>query len=150
GIPSHPLKAGEKGTLIQGVLARFPEVGKVGKDPREGGLLHRLDNETSGLLLIARTQEAYDFLREEFEKRRVEKEYGAIVIGRVKEGGRVDLPIAHHPKNKKKMKVLEKAFAFPEKERRGIFLKGREAVTFFEVEKRRGDFTLLKVRIPTG
>jgi len=141
GIPTHPLRVGETGTLLQGVLAHYPEVGKIGKDPREGGLVHRLDNETSGLLIVARNQEAYDFFREEFEKRRVEKEYAAVVVGKVKQGGRVDLPIAHHPKSKRRMIVVKNP---PQ------MISGREAVTFFEVEKRGGDRSLLKVRIPTG
>ncbi len=146
GIAVHPLSADEKGTLIQGVLAQFPEIASIGNSPLEGGLAHRLDNETSGLLLIARTQKAYQFFREEFKKRKVEKEYWALVVGKVDEKklpltGKIDLPIIHHPKNKKKMRVVEKQFSN---------IKKQVAITLFSVEKSFQNFTLLKVRILTG
>jgi 23S rRNA pseudouridine1911/1915/1917 synthase len=141
GIPSHPLKPSETGTLIQGVLAAFPEIAGVGDLKREPGLVHRLDTDTSGLVLVARTEAALRFFREEFRMRRVEKEYLALVLGEVKGEGKIEVPIAHHPKNKRKMKVVPEGIS---KE------KGRQAVTFYSVEKSYSDATLLKVRIPTG
>src|SRR5262249_7001589 len=126
---------------------------------RELGLIHRLDNETSGLVLIARTHEAFQFLREEFRRRRVEKEYLALVMGKISESGKIDLSIAHHPKNKKKMRVvLPSPPTPPSKLPAGRLPKGEgskraegsPAITFFSVEKPFKEFTLLKVRIPTG
>jgi 23S rRNA pseudouridine1911/1915/1917 synthase len=166
GIAVHPLSSDEKGTLIQGVIAQYPEVMEVGTSKREFGLIHRLDNETSGLVLIARTPEAFQFLREEFRRRRVEKEYLALVVGEIAGASgrtplqweKIDSPIAHHPKNKKKMKVVtlpSPPTPLPKgeggrrsKEERKE--RGRQAITFFSVEKRLKGFTLLRVRIPTG
>ncbi len=78
GIPSQPLRAGELGTIANAVVARFPECAAIGDDPRDGGLVHRLDIGTSGVLIAARTAEAYARLREAFGAGQVEKQYLAI------------------------------------------------------------------------
>ena len=62
-MPCHPLRAGESNTVMNAMVARFPETAVAGNTPREGGLVHRLDNGTSGALLIARTPEAFAVLR---------------------------------------------------------------------------------------
>ena len=82
GIPSQPLRAGELGTIANGVAARWPECATIGDDPRDGGLVHRLDIGTSGVLLVARTPAAYRELREAFGQGRVEKHYLAITDAR--------------------------------------------------------------------
>ncbi|MEO8840937.1 MAG: RluA family pseudouridine synthase [Kofleriaceae bacterium] len=81
GVPSQPLKAGELGTIANALAARFPECLLLGDDPRDGGLVHRLDIGTSGVLAAARTAEAYRFMREAFGQRKVHKEYLAITEG---------------------------------------------------------------------
>lgn len=132
----HPLKPEERGTLYQGVIARYPEIARVGDSPREGGLLHRLDLSTSGLVLFARNPAAYDFLRGEFKKRRIEKEYLALVEGTIAPAsGALEWPIDHHPKNKRKMKVDP---------------RGREAVTLYRSLAAYPDASLLRIQIPTG
>ncbi len=146
GIPVHPLSTEEKGTLIQGILSEFPEIISAGDSFLEGGLVHRLDNETSGLLLIARNKATYRFFREEFKKRNIEKEYQTLVVGKIDKKklpleGKINLPIIHHPKNKKKMKVIEK---------KSSNRKQQEAETLFSIEKNLENFTLLKIKIPTG
>src|SRR5207253_7199746 len=73
GMPSHPLKPGETGTAANALVGRFPELAAVGPSPREGGLVHRLDTDTSGLLLAARTDAAHALLRAQFAGRTVEK-----------------------------------------------------------------------------
>ena len=78
GIPSQPLRAGELGTIANGLAARYPECATIGDDPRDGGLVHRLDIGTSGVLVAARTDAAYRALREAFGKGAVGKEYLAI------------------------------------------------------------------------
>ena len=78
GIPSQPLRAGERGTIANGIAARFPECIDIGDDPRDGGLVHRLHIGTSGALVIARTAEAYRALRDAFGQGLVEKQYLAI------------------------------------------------------------------------
>ncbi len=92
GVPSQPLRAGELGTIANGVVARFPECAEIGLDgtdghgglidPRDGGLVHRLDIGTSGVLVAARTTEMYRALRDAFGAGLVDKQYLALVDGR--------------------------------------------------------------------
>jgi 23S rRNA pseudouridine1911/1915/1917 synthase len=82
GIPSQPLRAGELGTVANGLAHRFPECATIGDDPRDGGLAHRLDIGTSGVLIAARTADTYRALREAFGGGLVSKTYLAIVEGR--------------------------------------------------------------------
>src|SRR5438045_3839950 len=86
GMPSHPLKGGERGTAANALVGRFPELAHVGPSAREGGLVHRLDTDTSGLLLAARTEAAHAMLRAQFSPRSVEKGYRALVAGQIHPG----------------------------------------------------------------
>jgi 23S rRNA pseudouridine1911/1915/1917 synthase len=81
GVPSQPLKPGELGTIANAVVARWPECATIGDDPRDGGLVHRLDIGTSGVLVVARTDAVYRHLREAFGKGEIHKEYLAITNG---------------------------------------------------------------------
>lgn len=81
GMACHPLRSGEKGTVANGLVARYPEMGKLGSRPLEGGLLHRLDRDTSGVLLAARTASSFEAIRAQFDRREVEKVYLALVVG---------------------------------------------------------------------
>jgi 23S rRNA pseudouridine1911/1915/1917 synthase len=81
GIPSQPLRAGELGTIANAIAFRFPECVAIGDDPRDGGLVHRLDIGTSGVLVVARTLETYRALREAFGAGQVSKHYLAITDG---------------------------------------------------------------------
>jgi 23S rRNA pseudouridine1911/1915/1917 synthase len=82
GIPSQPLRAGELGTVANAIAFRYPECVAIGDDPRDGGLVHRLDIGTSGVLIAARTQDAYHALRAAFSAGTVVKHYLAITDGR--------------------------------------------------------------------
>ena len=82
GMPSQPLRAGELGTAASAIAARFPECAALGDDPRDGGLVHRLDIGTSGALIAARTAAAYRALREAFGAGLIDKQYLAITDGR--------------------------------------------------------------------
>lgn len=95
GIPTLPLRAGERGTLANALAARFPECVAAGADPREAGLAHRLDAGTSGLLLAARRAGVWQSLRAAFRAGEVRKEYLALVEGAVEKRLVVDTPIAH-------------------------------------------------------
>ncbi len=140
GMPSHALRAGEMGTAANFLLARHPELAAVGKRG-EAGVVHRLDTETSGVLLAARTEGAYRLLREQFSSRTVIKEYVALVDGAVAAPGVIRTWIAHDPRNRRRMHVVaDSARVAP----------AREAVThYLPVESLRGA-TLLRVRIATG
>jgi 23S rRNA pseudouridine1911/1915/1917 synthase len=82
GVPSQPLRAGELGTAANAIVARWPECAALGDDPRDAGLVHRLDIGTSGVLVAARTIDSYRALRDAFAGGRVEKQYLAIACGR--------------------------------------------------------------------
>jgi len=82
GQPSQPLRAGERGTVANALAARYPECAALGDDPRDGGLVHRLDIGTSGVLVAARTAESWRALRDAFGAGLVEKTYLALVDGR--------------------------------------------------------------------
>ena len=143
GMPTHPLEEGERGTLANALIARYPECGGAGEDPRECGLAHRLDVETSGAIVAARSRAGWDALRAAFTGRNVEKRYLALVGGAPGEGGEIDIPIAHHPKNPRRMI----ACALAEDAER---LKARPALTRYRILERLGDLTLVEAEIPTG
>jgi 23S rRNA pseudouridine1911/1915/1917 synthase len=143
GMPSHPLKAGERGTAANALVARFPELAEVGPSPREGGLVHRLDTDTSGLLLAARTDTAHAMLRAQFSARTVEKGYLALVAGEIHAGGEIALPLLHDPRDPRKMQAASDAQYAEEH-------GARAALTRFLPVERKGGFTLLQVEIPTG
>ena len=143
GMPCHPLDAGERDTVMNAVVARFPEIGTVGEKPLEGGLVHRLDNGTSGALLIARNRGTFDKLRDAIRAGRIARRYEALVAGAVDGKIQIDTPIAHHAKNARKMIVGDATSANPKR-------AGRAATTLAEPIRRVGDFTLLSVTPKTG
>jgi len=136
GMPSVSLKEDEDGTLASWLLKKFPKLSTLPKGKLETGLVHRLDNDTSGLMVAARTVGAYKNLRKQFDEGKVLKEYMALVIGNPPAKGMIEDPIAHHERKKKKMVVSK---------------SGRPAETKFKVIKRFGKkYALLAVEIRTG
>jgi len=104
GQPTAPLRDGETGTLANSLVGRFPEMAGIGYSPREPGLLHRLDTDTSGLLLAARTREAFDALSKALKSGAIEKRYLLVCLAEgLASSGEIAIPIAHHPKDKKRM-----------------------------------------------
>lgn len=143
GMPSHPLKPGEKGTAANALVGRFPELAGIGPSPREGGLVHRLDTDTSGLLLAARTEAAHAMLRGQFAARTVEKGYLALVAGELHAGGEIALPLLHDPRDPRRMLAAsDPDYALEH--------GARPAITTFTPRERRSGFTLLEVEIATG
>ncbi|MGH7836366.1 MAG: RluA family pseudouridine synthase [Candidatus Binataceae bacterium] len=140
-IPCHPLRADERGTVMNAIAAVYPETATVGDDPREGGLVHRLDNGTSGALIIARTNEALATLRAAIRSGAIAREYLALAAGRIESAVEITAPIAHHPKNPRKMVVVTEAHAAT---------AARPASTIAVPIDRYGEFTLLKVSPRTG
>jgi 23S rRNA pseudouridine1911/1915/1917 synthase len=143
GVPCHPIHAEERDTVMNAVVARFPDVATVGEKPLEGGLLHRLDNGTSGALLIARNRGTFDKLRDAIRAGRIARRYEALVAGAVEEKIEIDQPIAHHAKNARKMIVGDPSSANPKR-------AGRAATTMVEPIRRIGEFTLLSIAPKTG
>ena len=119
GLVVHPGAGQRTGTLVHGLLARYPEVIGVGTDPARPGVVHRLDKGTSGLLLVARTQPAYEALVGALSSRTVRRRYRALVWGHVvATTGLIDAPIGRSPREPTRMAVA---------------VRGKEARTRYEV-----------------
>jgi 23S rRNA pseudouridine1911/1915/1917 synthase len=137
GMVVHPGAGHARGTLAAGVLAHAPEVGGVG-GPRRPGVVHRLDKDTSGLLVVAKTPLAYDSLTAQLAARTVRRTYRALVHGRVLLAeGVVDRPLGRDPRDRKRMAVRPVG-------------QGRRAVTRWRVLERFSQFTYLEARLETG
>ncbi len=131
GLVVHPAPGNYHGTLLNALLFHYPEVAQL---PR-AGIIHRLDKETSGLMVIARTLKAHTFLVNQLQKREVGRTYLALVYRYVTAGDTIDLPIGRHPKERVKMAVRS---------------DGKPAVTHYCIEERFNEITLLRVKLETG
>ena len=131
GLVVHPAAGNHSGTLLNTLLFHYPENAML---PR-AGIVHRLDKDTSGLMVVARTLQAYGDLVDQLQERTVKREYEAIARGVMTCGGVVDQPIARHPQNRLKMAVV-----------RG----GRPSVTHYRVLKRFAAHTHLRLQLETG
>jgi 23S rRNA pseudouridine1911/1915/1917 synthase len=131
GLVVHPGSGNWQGTLLNALLAHAPALAGI---PR-AGIVHRLDKDTSGLLVVARTLPAQTDLVRQLQARSVKREYLAVVHGRLARGGRIDAPIGRHPVKRTKMAVSA---------------RGRPAVTHYEVLERFAQATLLRCRLETG
>jgi len=137
GMVVHPGAGRSGGTLAAAILAHAPTTAGVG-GPRRPGIVHRLDKDTSGLLVVAKTPQAYDDLVEQLAARTVTRRYLAVVHGRVRANEAVvDAPIGRHPTDRVKMAIRPAG-------------RGKRAVTRYRVLERFADFTLLEVRLETG
>lgn len=136
GLVVHPGAGIRSGTLVNGLLACYPEISGVGS-PARPGIVHRLDKETSGLMVVARTQAAYQSLRQQFEDRTVKKTYLALALGRFKEKkGTIDLPIGRHVHHREKISVRTR--------------KPKIAITHYEVLEEFKETTFLALKPVTG
>jgi 23S rRNA pseudouridine1911/1915/1917 synthase len=131
GLVMHPAAGNPDGTLLNGLLNHYQPLQQI---PR-AGIVHRLDKETSGLLVVAKTLQSQHALVEQLQARSVKREYLAIVQGEMIAGGTVDAPIGRHPVNRLRMTVHE---------------TGKHAVTHYRIEQRYPAHTLLRVRLETG
>ncbi|OGY26310.1 MAG: hypothetical protein A2Z24_00075 [Candidatus Woykebacteria bacterium RBG_16_44_10] len=136
GMVVHPTADHPSGTLVNAILHYLKSVPEKGESPRPG-IIHRLDKGTSGLMVIAKTQEALDSLKRQFKSRSVVKKYLALVSGKVQPSvGVIEKPIARHPKNRQKFAVLQ---------------GGRSSVTNYQVKETIGDsYSLVKLTPKTG
>lgn len=134
GLTVHPGAGRPRGTLVHRLLHHFPELAGVG-GPGRPGIVHRLDKDTSGVMAVARTADAYRALSRAFSRRRVDKRYLALVYGDADEAGEVDAPIGRHPQHRKRMTVRP---------------RGRSAVTRWRRIAGAGGVSLLEVEILTG
>lgn len=146
GVAVHPGKGRKTGTVVNFLLHHTAELSQ--KHTVRPGIVHRLDKDTSGVLLIAKNDFAHVTLQEQFKARTVKKIYMAWVHGTPgKKEGEIDAYIAHHPANPKKMTAVKKQRTIS-----GIAAKGplREAVTHYKVIKEEKQFSLVEVHPVTG
>ena len=132
---THPTSTEVKGTLVNALLYKFKTLCDCNGKMRPG-IVHRLDRNTSGLLMIAKTNEAFEFLKEKMQKKEFVKKYYTIVSGMIEnEEGEIALPIGRHPTKPEKMAVRE---------------DGKESLTRYKVIERINGYTFLDITLVTG
>ncbi|TAL64795.1 MAG: 23S rRNA pseudouridine(1911/1915/1917) synthase RluD [Legionella sp.] len=131
GLVVHPGAGNREHTLVNALLHHAPSLQHL---PR-AGIIHRLDKDTTGLLIVAKTLTAHTALIRQMQAREIDRQYLALVQGHVIAGGTIETEFGRHPRNRLKMAVVN---------------QGREAVTHYSVQKQYGHFTLLDVNLLTG
>ena len=131
GLVVHPGNGNWDGTLANALLHHAPQLSGVAR----AGIVHRLDKDTTGLLVVAKTETAQTELVRQLQARSVRREYLALASGDIASGGTVDAPIGRHPVKRTSMAVVS---------------AGKHAVTHYEVRERFGDSTLILCRLETG
>lgn len=148
GLLVHETEAHEPVTLAAWLLHHYPQLEGVGENPTRPGIVHRLDKEASGVLVVAKTQAMFDSLKEQFKTRTIEKEYRVLVQGVVeKDDGKIDFAIDRGSEGR--------MVARPHMEKLSLknvskVQEGKEALTEFVVLQRYINYTMLSVRIHTG
>lgn len=136
GMVVHPAPGNPDNTLVNALLFHCTDLSGIGGVMRPG-IVHRLDKETSGLIVAAKSDEAHRKLSAQFEKHDVHKNYIALVWGDVKgQSGEIIMPVGRHPGDRKKMSTRSK--------------RGKDALTLWKVRERYGTATLLDIEIKTG
>jgi 23S rRNA pseudouridine1911/1915/1917 synthase len=142
GLVVHPAPGNYTGTLVNALLYHYGSLPSSGaeapeKERERAGIVHRLDKDTSGVMVVARTHEALRSLAAQFKSRTIKKRYIALVAGVIKKGsGAIEVGLGRHVKERKKISVHTR--------------KAREAVTMFKVKERYKNATLVEVEIKTG
>jgi len=131
GLVVHPAAGHADGTLVNGLLARDPRLEQL---PR-AGIVHRLDKDTTGIMVVARNLTAHNWLVDQLQRRLVKREYVAISQGVVTAGRSIETGIARHPQNRKKMSVQP---------------GGKPAITHFQVARKFDHHSLIRVQLETG
>jgi 23S rRNA pseudouridine1911/1915/1917 synthase len=135
GLVVHPAAGHRSGTLVNAILARCPDLGSINGTIRPG-IVHRLDKDTSGLMMVAKNEAAQINLSRQIKQRSIKKGYLALVLGHLSpERGVIEAPIGRHPKDRKRMAVIS---------------GGREARTEYRVIKYFDDYTLVEAMPETG
>jgi len=135
GMVVHPSIGHGKGTLVNGLLYAVKDLSGI-NGQRRPGIVHRIDKDTSGLLMVAKNDEAHESLSDQLKAKTVKREYIALVHGVIDhELGKIDAPIGRDGKDRMRYEVVE---------------NGKEAVTHFEVLQRFAEYTLVKCRLETG
>jgi len=150
GLIVHPDKHQKDNTLVDWILDNYPEIKKVGEASRQG-LVHRLDKDVSGLMVIARNKATYQYLISQFKARKVKKEYLALVFGTISPTkGVIDFSIARNKKGKlvalNSENLIASSFQSGQQKVKNI----KSAITEYQVIEKFQGFTLIKLKLLTG
>jgi len=144
GIIVHDYEHIMEQTLVDVLLEKYPEIRQIGEDPARPGIVHRIDREVSGLMVIARNQKSFDSLKEQFKDRSIQKYYKALVYGEVvKDHDEIRFPITRS-KSRYKMAALPETVKGEKQD------QGKIAISEFDVIERLINYTLVRVKIKTG
>ena len=136
GLVVHPAPGHHSGTLVNALLYHCPDLGGIGGEIRPG-IVHRLDKDTSGTMVVAKNAQALETLAQQFKARTVRKKYLALVYGELKkDAGTIDLPIGRHPVHRKRMSTTTR--------------KGRNAETVWQIREQFPEIALLELTLKTG
>ena len=135
GMVVHPANGNTSGTLVNALLFHCGDNLSAINGVVRPGIVHRIDKDTAGLLVVAKNNDAHNALASQLKERKASRRYYALVNGNVKEGGTVNKPIGRHPKDRKKMAIVQ---------------GGREAVTHYNVLESFSGYTLLECILETG
>jgi 23S rRNA pseudouridine1911/1915/1917 synthase len=136
GLVVHPAPGHYTGTLVNALLYHIPDLEGIGGEIRPG-IVHRLDKETSGALVVAKNADAHHHLAKQFKSRKIQKTYLALVLGKMKsDSGTISLPIGRHPKDRKRMSTISR--------------KSRLAETSWKVRERFHGVTFIELDLKTG
>lgn len=136
GMVVHPAPGNYSGTLVNALLYHCKTLSSINGVIRPG-IVHRIDKDTSGLLMVAKNDKAHRSLAEQLKEHTIHRVYAALVHGNIKEEkGTIDAPIGRHPVDRLKMAVTDK--------------NSKNAVTHFEVQQRFGNYTLIEAKLETG
>lgn len=135
GMVVHPAPGNYEGTLVNALLYHCKDLSGINGVKRPG-IVHRIDKDTSGILVVAKNDKAHVCLAEQFKEHSIKREYIALVEGKIKvENGTIDKPLGRHPRERVKMAIVQ---------------NGKRAVTHFEVIERFSKYTLIRCRLETG
>lgn len=145
GLLTHPKQSFKEPSLATFLIQKYPELKKIGEHPLRPGIVHRLDQDTSGLIIIPKTNEFFQLLKSQFKQKKVEKKYIALVHGKLKnQKGEINYPIARSPKNINKFIAVK---AEPERKK---YTQIKEAITYYKTIESNNEFSLLEVYPETG
>ncbi|MFH0853853.1 MAG: RluA family pseudouridine synthase [bacterium] len=137
GILTHPAPGSTEKTLTDWLIEKYPDIAHVGEDLTRPGIVHRLDRDVSGLILVPRSNDSFSYFKKQFQSRNIAKTYLALVYGQIDEDGKIDLPIARSRSNRNRMAARSDG-------------QGRPALTSYKIIKKYPHLTFLEVMPKTG
>lgn len=145
GLLVHPTEKNETDTLVDWLVNKCPELKKIGENPARAGIVHRLDKEVSGLMIVPTTQTSFDYFKQQFKDHTITKKYQALVHGEIERPEQeINFPIS---RSNTKTGLFA---AHPAKQEGETNLIGKKALTYFKVLAKYKNYTLLEVEIFTG